>query len=139
VTGLNNNFAGLATNNLPVALDNGQIQLAINALRNLNYARSLAEPNLVALNGQTATFQAGGQFPVPIVTGFTAAGLQGVNFVPFGVQLNFTPFITDKDRIRLNVAASVSTRDISSGTSIGGSFVSGLNSRNFQTVVELRE
>jgi pilus assembly protein CpaC len=134
-----NNVTGLVNNNLPVSLDNGQINLAINALRTLNYAKSLAEPNLVALNGQTATFQAGGQFPVPVTTGYTSGGLQGVNFIPFGVQLNFTPYITDKDRIRLNVAASVSARDITSGTSIGGGFVSGLNTRTFQTTVELRE
>lgn len=139
VAGLGQNLAGLATNNLPVALDNGQIRLAINALRNLNYARSLAEPNLVAMNGQMATFRAGGQFPVPIVTGFTAAGLQGVNFVPYGVQLNFTPFITDRDRIRLNINAAISTRDVQTGTNIGNSFVTGLNSRDFQTTVELRE
>ncbi len=132
-------LTALATNNIPVALDNGEIKLAINALRNLNYARSLAEPNLVALNGQTATFHAGGEFPVPIVTGFTAAGLQGVNFVPFGVSLNFTPFITDKDRVRLQITASVSTRDLGTGTQINGSTVPGLNTRDFQTTVELRE
>ncbi len=127
--------------NLPVALDNGQISIAINALRTLNYARSLAEPNLVALNGQTATFQAGGQFPVPVVAGNTFNQSQGigVSFVPFGVQLNFTPFITEKDRIRLNMAASVSTRDLSTGASIANSNVPGLNTRNFQTTVELRE
>ncbi|MBI1915259.1 MAG: pilus assembly protein N-terminal domain-containing protein [Planctomycetes bacterium] len=139
-----NSLAGLLTNNLPVLLDNGQITLAINALRTLNYARSLAEPNLVAINGQTATFQAGGQFPVPVVTSGIGGGtgtspLQGVNFVPFGVLLSFTPFITDKDRIRLSVAAEVSTRDLASGANIGGANVAGLTTRNFQTTVELRE
>jgi pilus assembly protein CpaC len=136
---LANGAFGSLTNNLPVSLDNGEITLAINALRNLDYARSLAEPTLVALNGQSAAFQAGGQFPVPIVTGFTASGLQGVSFVPYGVQLSFTPYITDRDRIRLNVAANVSTRDFSAETSINGSNVPGLNTRNFQTTVELRE
>jgi pilus assembly protein CpaC len=130
---------GSLTNNLPVSIDGGEITLAINALRNLDYARSLAEPTLVAMNGQSAAFQAGGQFPVPVVTGFTASGLQGVSFIPYGVQLSFTPFITDKDRIRLNVAANVSTRDFSAETSINGSNVPGLNTRNFQTTVELRE
>jgi pilus assembly protein CpaC len=62
-----------------------------------------------------------------------------VSFVPFGVQLNFTPTITDKDRIRLNVAAEVSTRDVATGTSINGSNVPGLQTRNVQTTVELRE
>lgn len=130
---------GAITNNLPINLDGGQVSIALNALRNLSYARFLAEPNLTALNGQPATFQAGGQFPVPVVTGFTASGLQGVSFVPFGVQLQFTPFITDKDRIRLQVAADVSVRDTGSGTQIQGANVSGLQTRNFTTVVELRE
>jgi pilus assembly protein CpaC len=127
-------------NNLPAALDNGRVNLAISALRDLNYARSLAEPNIVAINGQTASFQAGGTFPVPVVTGFTAAGLQGVTFVPYGVQLDFTPYITDRDRIRLVVSAVVSSRDLSTGTSlIGGTAVPSLITRNFQTTVELRD
>jgi pilus assembly protein CpaC len=139
-----NNLAGASSlgsvvNNLPAALDGGLVALAISALRNMNYARSLAEPNLVALNGQTASFQAGGAFPVPVVTGFTASGLQGVSFIPFGVQLNFTPFITDKDRIRLSVAAEVSTPNPGASTTVGTSNVPGLNTRNFQTTVELRE
>jgi pilus assembly protein CpaC len=126
--------------NLPTALDNGQVRLAISALRDLNYARSLAEPNLVTMNGQTARFQAGGQFPVPVVTGYTAAGLQGVNFIPYGVQLNFTPYITDRDRIRLVVAAEVSSRDLSTGqTNVSGSSIPSLITRSFQTTVELRE
>src|SRR5205085_10926860 len=101
---------------------------------------SLAEPNLVTMNGQTANFQAGGQFPVPVVTGFTTAGLQGVNFIPFGVQLSFTPYITDRDRIRLVMSAEVSSRDLSAGNiTIGGAAVPNLSTRNFQTTVELRE
>lgn len=141
-------IGGLLTNNLPITLDNGGVSIAVNALRTMNYAKSLAEPVLVAINGQTASFQAGGQFPVPVIGGggFGGAGgfgggsnLQGVNFIPFGVQLNFTPFITDKDRIRLSVAAEVSTRNLATGTNIGGAAVAGLNSRNFQTTVELRE
>ncbi len=127
-------------NNLPAALDNGQVRLAISALRNLNYARSLAEPNLVTMNGQTANFSAGGQFPVPVVTGIGIGGLQGVDFVPFGVQLSFTPYITDRDRIKLFIAAEVSSRDLDAGnTNIGGAAIPNLISRNFQTVVELRE
>jgi pilus assembly protein CpaC len=126
--------------NLPAALDNGQVRLAISALRDLNYARSLAEPNIVAMNGQTANFQAGGQFPVPVVTGYTAAGLQSISFVPYGVQLSFTPYITDRDRIRLSVSAEVSSRDLATGTSvISGSAVPSLITRNFQTTVELRD
>ena len=127
-------------NNLPAALDNGQVRLAISALRNLNYARSLAEPNLVTMNGQPATFNAGGQFPVPVTTGTGIGSLQGVSFVNYGVQLSFTPYITDRDRVKLTIQANVSSRDLAAGTTnIGGAQVPNLITRNFQTVVELRE
>ncbi len=126
--------------NLPFALDYGQISMGLVALRNLAYARFLAEPNLVAINGQTATFQVGGQFPVPVVTGYTAAGLQGVNYIPIGVMLNFTPFITDRDRIRLSLFANVTDRDMNTQmTMVNGSAVPWLTTRNFMTTVELRE
>jgi pilus assembly protein CpaC len=132
-------FGGAAAT-LTAALDSGKIPIAINALRTLSYAKSMAEPTLVTLNGQTANFLAGGQFPVPVVAGFGANnGLQGVTYVPFGVQLNFTPFITDRDRIRLQLNANVSARDVASGTNIGGANVSGLNTRSVNTVVELRQ
>lgn len=130
---------GAATNNLPAVLDNGRIIAAINALRNLNFARSLAEPTLVAMHGQTASFQAGGTFPVPVVTGATFNGLQGVQFIPFGVQVSFQPSISAKDRIRLAVQANVSTRNVSTGANVGGTNVPGTNTRNFSTTVEMRE
>ncbi|MFO0930833.1 MAG: hypothetical protein U0736_28005 [Gemmataceae bacterium] len=121
-------------------LDNGQIQLAIAALRNLSYARYLAEPNLVAINGQRAAFQVGGMFPVPVVTGTAVANMQGVNFIPTGVQLGFTPFITDRDRIRLAINAEISDRDLNvTPTFIEGAAIPSLMTRNFQTTVELRE
>jgi len=125
--------------NLPARLDGGNILLAINALKNLSLARSLAEPNLVTMNGRVASFLAGGEFPVPVVTGATAVGLQGVSFIPFGVQLRFTPVITDRDRVRLTLNGTVSTRDNATSANIGGANVPSLNVRTFQTTVELRE
>ena len=139
--------------NLLASLDMGQVQLAIEALRRLNLSKTLAEPNLVTMNGQPADFHAGGRFPVPIISaGGNGNGqnLQGVSFIPFGVELQFTPIIEDRDIIRLQLNAEVSTRDESLGTSIGGGAgggaggggggtqVSGLNSRNFSTTVQLR-
>ena len=125
--------------NIVAVLDNGLIHATITALRNLNFARTLAEPNLTTTNGQAAFFLAGGEFPVPITTGTTFTGLQGVQYIPYGVQLRFIPYITDKDRVRLVVSSVVSTRDLSTGTTIGTSSVSGLTSRSFQTTVELRD
>lgn len=122
-----------------LGLARGDFRLTVDALKQHNLARTLAEPNLVTLHGRPARFQAGGQFPVPSArVGFGSAA-QGVEFVPFGVQLQFIPFIVDRDRIRLTVAANVSTRDESLETDVGGSNVPGINSRNFQNTVELRE
>src|SRR5262249_49754877 len=80
-----------------------------------------------------------GEFPVPIVTGATAVGLQGVSFVPFGVFLTFVPWIADRDRINLELSAFVSTRDVATGANIGGTNVPGLTTRNVVTTVVLRE
>jgi pilus assembly protein CpaC len=137
ITGTGN---GQSFANISASLDHGQITTAINALRDHNFARTLTEPNLVTLSGREASFQAGGQFPVPVVTGFTGAGLQSTQFIPFGVQLTFTPYVTDRDRIRLEVSAVVSTRDLEAGTvNIGNTAVPNLVTRNFQTTVEMRE
>jgi pilus assembly protein CpaC len=107
----------------------------------LQYARSLADTNLVALNGQTADLHAGGQFPVPIIAGNNQFGqTQGVSFVPYGVRLKFTPYITDRDRVRLVIDADISTRDLANGqTNIGGAGVPSLTTRSVHTTSELRE
>ena len=127
-----------AANNLPFVIDGGRVVAAVDALKNLDFARTLTEPTLTALNGHTATSHVGGQFPIPVVTGFTAAGLQGVSFQNFGVSLSFTPYITDKDLIRLQMSAEVSTRDLQSAAVVGNTTIPGLNTRNFDTTVELR-
>jgi pilus assembly protein CpaC len=139
------NTTGTVGNNVLALLDGGDLSLRIEALRRLNLSRTLAEPNLVAMNGQPANFQAGGQFPIPVISaGGAANNLQGVQFVPFGVQLQFVPVIQDRDVIRLQIRAEVSTREESLGTNIGGggggggTAVPGLNSRNFSSTVELR-
>ena len=113
-------------------------QLSCN-LRKAEGVRIKSEPVLTTLNGCTTNFQAGGSFPVPVVTGNTCTCMVGVSYVPFGVQLAFTPLITDKDRIRLNINANVSTRDITTGTIIAGASVPGLTTRNINTTVELRD
>jgi pilus assembly protein CpaC len=139
VLGSINNVASQAANNLPALLDNGKIALAINAMRDLTYATTLAEPNLTTFNGQPAHFNSGGQYPVPITQNLGANVSTSVEFKNYGVALDFTPYITDRDRIRLTIASSVSTRDLSSSTVINGNAVTGFNTRNFNNVVELRD
>jgi pilus assembly protein CpaC len=119
-------------------VDRADFDLAINALKTLHLARSLAEPTLTTLNGQQATMQVGGSFPVPVVTGATDTGLQGVEFVDVGVLMNFLPSVTDNGRIRLSMQAQVNSRDEATGTNVNGSDVPGQQIRTFNTTVELR-
>ncbi len=118
-------------------------EFMLNALRTNGLLKILAEPNLVALNGQTASFLAGGEFPVPVpqVSASGVAPTITVRFREFGVRLGFVPYILDGDIIRLTVAPEVSNIDFSIAVTLvaGGSPVPGLNTRKAQTTVELRE
>ena len=122
-----------------MSFDNGAVLMAINALRTQNFARTLAEPNLTTLNGQPASFHAGGSFPVPETNVFTGGAAQSVVYVPFGVQLQFVPYVTDRDRIRLQVQASVSTLQRLDDRSRGSDVPSEFDDRTFQTTVDLRQ
>ena len=105
-------------------------------LREQGAFRSLAEPNLVAYNGQEASFLAGGEFPVPIVQGVT--GAVSVEFKEFGIRLNFTPTIAG-DVIRLKVRPEVSALDFNNGITLGGFRIPALITRRAETDVELRD
>ena len=100
-------------------------------------ARTLAEPSLTATSGQTASFLAGGEFPVPVSQGGATAGGITVEFKEFGVRLNLTPTILSRDRIALKVAPEVSELDFTAGIEIGGTSVPVLTVRRTDTTVEL--
>jgi len=108
----------------------------VRALQSSGHFQSLAEPNLIAYNGQEASFLAGGEFPVPVVQG--ATGTVTVQFKEFGVRLTFTPTIAG-DTIRLKVAPEVSALDFANGVSLGGFRIPALTTRRAQTDVELRD
>jgi pilus assembly protein CpaC len=113
----------------------------LSALRKNSLVRILAEPNLIAMNGQAASFLAGGEFPVPIPQ--TSTGGAGtsvtVEFKEFGVRLNFVPTILNSNTVRLSVDPEVSSIDFSIGAVLvpGGTPVPGLNVRRAHTTVEL--
>jgi pilus assembly protein CpaC len=108
----------------------------LKALETKGYFQSLAEPNLIAYNGQEASFLAGGEFPVPFVSG--AAGTVSVQFKEFGVRLNFKPTIAG-DVIRLHVKPEVSSLDFNNGITITGFRIPALTTRRAETEVELRD
>jgi pilus assembly protein CpaC len=113
----------------------------ISALRRNNFLKILAEPNLVAFNGQRANFLAGGQFFVPTAQTTIGGVAGGVTATPvnFGVTLDFQAFILEDDVIRLTVDPSVSQPDFTVATTLvaGGSPVPGLNTRSAHTTVEM--
>jgi pilus assembly protein CpaC len=121
--------------------DNGaSLEAVIRALRSRGDFRSLAEPNLVTLEGEEATFLAGGEFPFPSIQGSgTGAGDRvTIEWKEFGVRLNFTPFVTNDGRIRLNVAPEVSSLDFANGLQFAGYVVPAILTRRATTDVELR-
>jgi pilus assembly protein CpaC len=108
----------------------------LKALKQTGFFQSLAEPNLIAFNGQEASFLAGGEFPVPIVQG--ATGAVSVTFKEFGVRLNFKPVIAG-DLIRLHVRPEVSSLDFNNGVLLQGFRIPALTTRRAETEVELRD
>jgi len=107
----------------------------IRALKQTGHFQSLAEPNLIAYNGREASFLAGGEFPVPIVS---SIGQVSIQFKEFGVRLNFTPTIAG-DLIRLKVRPEVSELDFNNGITLEGFRIPALQTRRAETEVELRD
>ena len=108
----------------------------VRALQAKGYFQSLAEPNLIAYNGQEASFLAGGEFPVPVVQ--NATGSVTIVFKEFGIRLTFKPTIAG-DTIRLKVKPEVSTLDFTNGITLSGFRIPALTTRRAETDVELRD
>jgi pilus assembly protein CpaC len=110
----------------------------IQALQTTNLFDVLSEPNILAINGQMATFLAGGQFPYPTLQG-GAGGLGAVTiqFRDFGVRLSFIPTITPRGTIRLELAPEVSALDYANGLVFNGFSIPGLTVRRVHTEIEL--
>lgn len=109
----------------------------LEALETQGLFKVLAEPNLVALSGEQAEFLAGGEFPIPIVSGAGATAQSGVEYKPYGVTVQFVPYVLAKNRIRLAVAPEVSEISTDVTATIGGSAVPALSTRRAKTTVEL--
>ena len=113
-----------------------EVGILLEALESRGVVRTLAEPNLTALSGQEATFLAGGEYPIPTVQDF---GSVGIEFKPFGVALNFVPRVVDADVINIELKASVSSLDPSTGITQNGFTVNSFRTRETSTTVEMRD
>jgi len=112
------------------------IDVMINALEEKGVARSLAEPNLVALSGDTASFLAGGEFPVPVPG---TLGQVTIEYKRYGVGLAFTPTVLGGGLINLKIEPEVSQLDTSHQVLVGTVSVPPLIVRRASTTVELRD
>ena len=112
------------------------LDVSINALEQKGLARSLAEPNLVALSGDTASFLAGGEFPVPVPG---ALGVVSIDYKPYGVGLAFTPTVLRDGLINLVIKPEVSQLDTSNPVQVAGISVPPLIVRRASTTIELRD
>lgn len=129
-----------------ISLGNLNIFTALDALERKGLVTTLAEPTLVALSGESASFLAGGEFPVPVSQGGSSGSGQNsgsnaitVEYKPFGVSLAFTPTVLDDGVINMVVAPEVSSIDPSASVTINGLTIPGLQTRRAKTTLELRD
>lgn len=123
----NSIFAGASPGNL-------DLNTLVDALADEGLITVLAEPNLTALSGETASFLAGGEFPIPVPQRQDTITIE---FKKFGVQLAFTPIVLDSGRISLRVNPEVSQLTSTGSIKLGGFTVPALTTRRAETTVEL--
>ena len=119
------------------------VKFQIQALETKGLAKTLAEPNLIALSGQEASFLAGGEFPVPVAQSVGVAGAAPtitIEYKEFGVGLKFTPTVLSNKKINMKLNTEVSAIDPSLSTPTGGGIsVPGLTTRRAGTTVEVAD
>ena len=122
----------------PISYSNGAVDLnaLIDALSTEGLVSVLAEPNLTALSGETASFLAGGEFPIPVPQASDSSVIT-VEFKKFGVSLAFTPTLLGDRRISLRVAPEVSALTNDGAVRIGDFVIPALTTRRAETTVEL--
>jgi pilus assembly protein CpaC len=107
----------------------------IDALKEDGMVKILAEPTLIALSGEKASFLAGGEFPIPVPND----GDIGIEYKEFGVGLDFTPTVLSESKINIGVKPEVSELDFTTAVQIAGYVVPGLTTRRASTSIELAD
>lgn len=141
-------FAGkVNTPSIPLALNDNvdfflsvptqDISTIVKALEERSLLTTLANPSLSAINGAEATFLAGGEIPVPIVSGISNQVV--IEYKEFGIRLRFVPTVLDSELINIKVSTEVSSLDFDNGIILGGFQIPALISRKAETTIELRD
>jgi pilus assembly protein CpaC len=150
-----NNTNPFTANSAPLVPGNGlgtsfgstpSVQATLRAMESAGVVRTLAEPNLTAISGESATFISGGEFPIPTgvscqttTTGAIGQCVQTVSFKKFGISLNFTPVVLTEGRISLRVMTEVS--EVSTENALlggaGGTTIPSIKTRRAETTLEI--
>jgi pilus assembly protein CpaC len=112
------------------------VTATLRAMERAGVVRTLAEPNLTAISGETASFLVGGEFPYPVPSS-SLGGPPSIEFKKFGVTLTFTPVVLSEGRISLKVLTEVSELSPEGSVTILGTTVPGLKTRRAETTVEI--
>src|SRR5467141_237271 len=150
-----NNTNPFTANNAPLVPGNSlftsfgsmpSVQATLRAMESAGVVRTLAEPNLTAISGESATFVSGGEFPIPAgvscqttTTGVIGQCVQTVSYKKFGISLNFTPVVLTEGRISLRVmteVSEVSTENALTG-GVGGTTIPSIKTRRAETTLEI--
>ena len=110
---------------------------SIKALEGKNLLETLAEPNLLAINGKEASFLSGGEFPFPMIQPGLGGNTVTISFREFGIRIRFLPRITPRGTIQLQVAPEVSSLDFGNAVIFSGTTIPAMSTRRIQTEVEL--
>lgn len=153
ILGIGNNFflgspnllsPAPSTFKLPVSADSfnigfggGRVSAMINALESSGFAYTLARPSLVAMSGQSATFLAGGEIPIPVPS--SGSDNISIEYKEFGIRLTLTPTVIDRNRISLKVAPEVSELDYTNAVVLENIRVPALTIRRTDTSVSLAD
>lgn len=120
------------------SLKSGKVDIngVVDALETEGFLKVLAEPNLTALSGKTASFLAGGEFPVPVPQGGTSLAVT-IMYKQYGVALAFTPTVMSDSKITLKVAPEVSQLTNTGSVTLNGFNIPALTTRRAETTIEL--
>jgi pilus assembly protein CpaC len=121
---------------LPITGAWKNVTATVQAMERAGVIRTLAEPNLTAISGETASFLAGGEFPYPVPPK-SVGDPPGFDFKKFGVSLTFTPVVLSEGRISLKVMTEVSELSSEGGLTVQGTTIPSLKTRRVETTVEL--
>jgi pilus assembly protein CpaC len=130
---------GNVSSALNLFLMGNNVMSFIHLLHSQGALRGLAEPNLIAMDGQQASFLAGGEFPVPVAQTSGDKPSVTVMFKEYGVRLSFKPTVVGEEYIRLELEPEVSTIDYANGVKLDGFTIPALRTRRAKTGIELRD